>query len=74
MIYWSYSGVSPSARSWPKLLIFSIIYELIQLILTTISLLSGVGNSTGWSTVALYAVLAIGSAYFLGVCKKARVN
>jgi len=74
MIYWSYSHVPPAAKSWPKLLIFSIIYDVIQLILTTISLLNGVGNSNGWSTVALYAVLAIGSMYFLGVCKKARPN
>jgi hypothetical protein len=74
MIYWSYSHVSPAAKSWPKLLIFSIIYEVMQLILTAVSLLSGIGNSTGWSTVALYAVLAISSAYFLGVCNKARAN
>jgi hypothetical protein len=74
MIYWSYSHVSPAAKSWPKLLIFSIIYDVIQLILTTIALLSGVGNSMGWSSVILYAVLAIGSLYFLGECKKARAN
>jgi hypothetical protein len=74
MIYWSYSSVSPAARSWPKLLIFSIIYDVIQLILTATALLSGVGNSNGWSSVVLYAVLAIGSLYFLGVCKKARAN
>ncbi len=74
MIYWSYSHVSPAAKSWPKLLIFSIIYDVIQLILTLMALLGGVGNSNGWSTVVLYAVLALGSAYFLGVCRKARVN
>ena len=74
MIYWSYSYVSPAAKSWPKLLIFSIIYDVIQLTLTTIALLSGVGNSNGWSTVVLYALLAIGSLYFLGECKKARAN
>jgi hypothetical protein len=74
MIYWSYSHVSPSAKSWPKLLMFSIIYDVIQLILTAIALLNGVGNSNGWSSVVLYAVLAIGSVYFLGVCKKARAN
>jgi len=72
MIYWSYSQVTPAAKSWPKLLQFSIIYDLIQLILTVTALLSGVGNSMGWSTVALYALLIIGSVYFLGVCKKAR--
>ena len=74
MIYWSYSGVSPTAKSWPKLLIFSIIYDVIQLILTAMALLSGVGNSNGWSSVVLYALLAIGSLYFLGECKKARAN
>ena len=74
MIYWSYSHVSPAAKSWPKLLIFSIIYDVIQLIFTATALLRGVGNSNGWSSVILYALLAIGSLYFLGECKKARVN
>jgi hypothetical protein len=74
MIYWSYSGVSPTAKSWPKLLIFSIIYDVIQLILSAMALLSGVGNSNGWSSVVLYALLAMGSLYFLGECKKARAN
>jgi hypothetical protein len=72
MIYWSYSGVSPAAKSWPKLLVFSIIYDLIQLVLTTMALLQGVGNSNGWSSVALYGLLTIGSLYYLGVCRKAR--
>jgi hypothetical protein len=72
MIYWSYSSVSPAAKSWPKLLIFSIIYDVIQLALTTRSLLGGVGNSMGWTPVALYAVLALSSLYYLGVCKRAR--
>ena len=74
MIYWSYSSVTPAAKSWPKLLIFSIIYDVIQLILTVMALLSGVGNSNGWSTVVLYALLIIGSVYFLGVCSKARAK
>ena len=74
MIFWSYSSVSPAAKSWPKLLIFSIIYDVIQLILTAMALLNGVGNSNGWSSVVLYALLAIGSLYFLGECKKARAN
>jgi hypothetical protein len=74
MIYWSYSSVSPTAKSWPKLLIFSIVYHVIQLILTTIALLSGVGNSNGWSSVGLYGLLIVGSLYFLGECKKARAN
>ncbi len=74
MIYWSYSHVSPTAKSWPKLLMFGIVYNVIQLILTVTALLSGVGNSNGWSSVAVYAVLTIGSIYFLGVCKRARPN
>lgn len=72
MIYWSYSSVTPAAKSWPKLLIYSIIYDVIQLALTTRAVLKGVGNANGWSTVALYALLILGSLYFLGVCKRAR--
>jgi hypothetical protein len=74
MIYWSYSHVSPSAKSWPKLLIFSIIHESIQLILNIIMRSDGVGNSNVWSSVVLYALLIIGSFYFLGVCTKARTS
>lgn len=74
MIYWSYSSVSPAAKSWPKLLMFSIVYDVIQLSLTTVAVVKGVGNSMGWTTVALYAVLALSSAYFLGVCKKAAAS
>jgi hypothetical protein len=74
MIYWSYSGVTPAAKSWPKLLVYSIIYDVIQLILTILALTNGVGNSNGWSTVGLYALLIIGSWYFLGVCNRARTK
>jgi predicted membrane channel-forming protein YqfA (hemolysin III family) len=74
MIYWSYSHESESAKSWPKLLQFSIIYDLIQMVLTATALLSGVGNTHGWSSVVLYAVLAMASLYYLGVCKKARAG
>jgi len=74
MIYWSYSGVTPAAKSWPKLLIFSIIYDVIQLVLTVLALKNGVGNANGWSTVGLFALLIIGSVYFLGVCSRARAK
>ena len=73
MIFWSYSSVSPSAKSWPKLLTFSIIYDVMQLVLTLAGILNGLGNSMGWTTVALFALLALGSAYFLNQCKNARV-
>lgn len=72
LIYWSYSGVSPAAKSWPKLLVFSIIYDAIQLTISTLALTNGVGNSNGWSSVGLYGVLILASIYYLGVCKKAR--
>jgi hypothetical protein len=74
LIYWSYSGVSPAAKSWPKLLIFSIIYDVIQLIITVLSILDGIGNANSWSSVVIYALLIIGSIYFLGVCNRARAK
>jgi hypothetical protein len=74
MIFWSYSSVSPTAKSWPKLLLYSLIYDILQLIVTLKALLDGQGNSMGWSTVALFALLAIGSAYYLNVCNKARAK
>jgi len=74
MIFWSYSSVSPTAKSWPKLLMFSLVYDIMQLIVTLMSLLSGQGNGNGWSAVAMFALLAIGSAYYLNVCNKARLK
>jgi hypothetical protein len=74
MIYWSYSGVTPAAKSWPKLLVFSIIYDVIQLVITVLSIRDGVGNGNSWSSVAIYALLIIGSIYYLGVCSRARAK
>jgi len=71
LIYWSYSGVSPAAKSWPKLLLYSIFYDIIQLIVTLVAVLNNDSNSMGWTTVALFALLTIGSIYFLGQCNKA---
>jgi hypothetical protein len=74
MIFWSYSSVSPAAKSWPKLLLYSLIYDILQLIVTLSILLGGQGNANSWSTVALFVLLAIGSAYYMGQCNKARAQ
>ena len=73
LIFWSYSGVSPAAKSWPKLLTFSLIYNVMLLALTVAWILTGAGNSMGWTTVALFALLALGNVYFLSQGKSARV-
>ncbi|HTD98029.1 MAG TPA: hypothetical protein VK668_02035 [Mucilaginibacter sp.] len=74
MIFWSYSSVSPSAKSWPKLLLYSLIYDILQLIVTLKAQLNNEANSNGWSTVAIFALLAIGSGYFLAQSNKARAQ
>jgi hypothetical protein len=74
MIFWSYSNVTPAAKSWPKLLLYSLIYEILQLIITLPTVLNKEANSMGWTTVALFALLAIGSGYFMIQCNKARVK
>jgi len=74
MIFWSYSSVSPAAKSWPKLLLYATVYDILQLALTLRVQLNNQGNSMGWTTVALFALLAIGSLYFMGQCSKARAE
>ena len=74
LIYWSYSSVSPAAKSWPKLLLYSLFYNLLQLGITLASVLNKEGNSMGWSSVALFALLAIASLYYMGQCNKARAE
>src|SRR5260370_17494791 len=44
MIFWSYSSVSPSAKSWPKLLHNSLIYDIIQLCVTLMPVLNKDSN------------------------------
>ena len=72
MIFWSYSSVSPSAKSWPKLLLYSLVYDVVQLGITAKAQLNSLSNPMGWTTVALFALLAIGSGYFLMQSNKAR--
>jgi hypothetical protein len=74
MIFWSYSSVSPSAKSWPKLLLYSLVYDILQLAITVKAQLNNQSNTMGWTTVALFALLAIGSAYFMVQCNKARAQ
>ncbi len=71
MIFWSYSHVAPTAKSWPKLLWFSFIYFIIQLGITLLDISKEGANAFGWATVALFALLAIGSIYFFSQSKKA---
>ena len=54
MIFWSYSSVSPAAKSWPKLLLYSLIYDILQLALTLKVQLNDESNSMGWTTVGLF--------------------
>ena len=74
LIFWSYSSVSPSAKSWPKLLLYSLVYDILQLIITLMAVLNKESNSMGWTSVALFAVLAIASLYYMGQCNKARAQ
>jgi hypothetical protein len=71
MIFWSYSHVAPTAKSWPKLLWFSFIYFIIQLGITLLEISKDGANAMGWTTAALFALLAIGSIYFLSRSSKA---
>jgi hypothetical protein len=74
MIFWSYSSVSPSAKSWPKLLLYSLIYDILQFVISLMVVLNNETNSMGWTTVALFALLAIGSGYFMAQSNKARAQ
>ena len=74
MIFWSYSSVSPAAKSWPKLLLYSLIYDILQLGITLRAQLADGASPRGWTTVALFVLLAIGSAYFLVQSNKARAQ
>ena len=71
MIFWSYSQVAATAKSWPKLLTFSLVYFLAQIAITINEILNVGANAMGWATLALFALLALGSVYFLSQTKKA---
>jgi hypothetical protein len=74
LIYWSYSSVSPAAKSWPKLLLYSLVYDILQLVITLMAILNKESSSMGWTSIALFALLAIASLYYMGQCNKARAQ
>ncbi len=72
LIFWSYSSVSPAAKSWPKLLLYGLIYEILQIAVILKAMLDNQESTMGWTAIALFALLAIGSCYYLNQCSKAR--
>jgi hypothetical protein len=74
LIYWSYSSVSPAAKSWPKLLLYSLFYDILQLGITLMAILNKESNSMGWTSIGLFVLLAIASVYYMGQCSKARAQ
>lgn len=71
MIFWSYSKVPLATKSWPRLLRYNLIYDILMLIISLMAVLNGEVNSMAWTTVALFIFLAIGSCYFLLQSNKA---
>ena len=64
-IFWFNRQIPVKEKSWHNLLLCNLLYNILQLIITIMPVLSGEANSLGWTSVAIFFLFAIGSVYFL---------
>ena len=70
-IVWYNRQIPVKEKFWYYMLLCGVVYNIIQLIVTLMPVLSGEVNSLGWSSVAIFALIAVGNGYFLSQNVKA---
>ena len=65
ILFWSNRNVPFSDRSWQSLLLASFVSQAICAVINVRELMNGVGNSLGWTTVAINVLITLASLYFL---------
>jgi hypothetical protein len=70
LIFWSFRKIPVTDPIWSKLLLLSLIYDVVQLVLSIMAQLNGLMNAMGWTVIGTYVLLCIGSAYYLAQNKK----
>jgi hypothetical protein len=64
-LYWINRNIPASDKSWSGLLWSGVFLNVANAIITVMAITKGIGNSLGWSTVAVNVIFALGSLYFI---------
>ena len=65
ILFWSNRNIPFSDRSWQSLLLATLFSQAIDAVVTARELMNGIGNSLGWTTVAVNALVSLACLYFL---------
>jgi hypothetical protein len=65
ILFWSNRNIPFSDRSWQSLLLATLFSQAIDAVVAARELINGLGNSLGWTTVAINVVVSLASLYFL---------
>jgi hypothetical protein len=63
--YWLFRNVSASDKTWQYILTGTIVYNAVSIPISATSVLNGITNSMGWTTVAVQFLVAVSCAYYL---------
>jgi len=70
ILYWTNRNIPSSDKSWSGLLWSGVFLNVANCIITVMAITKGIGNSLGWSTVAVNVIFALGSLYFISTRNK----
>jgi hypothetical protein len=70
ILYWINRKIPASDRSWSGLLWSGVFLNVVNCTITVMAITKGIGNSLGWSTVAVNAIFALASLYFISTGKR----
>ena len=72
IIYGSSRNIPQSDRVWQNLLAGTLFFSAVSAVISANSVLNGISNSMGWTTVAVQVLIALASCYFLFQKKTAK--
>ena len=70
ILYWINRNIPSSDKSWSGLLWSSVFFNVVNCVIALMAITKGIGNSMGWSTVAVSMIFALASLYFISTRSK----
>jgi hypothetical protein len=65
ILYWNNRNIPVSDKSWAGLLWSNVFFNAANVIIISIAMANGLGNSMGWSIVILGIIFVLWSLYFI---------
>jgi hypothetical protein len=65
VIFWMNRNLPSGDRAWSGILWASVLFNVVNIIIVVMAITSKIGNSMNWSTVAVNAIFALASLYYV---------